>query len=367
MFTAASLSDNFSGKFWRSILFMAIVAFSVNQMIEFVVIQADSLRYDDLCRWDCRWYSGLVDHGYDFQPHGGGKQDEANWAFFPAFPLAAKGVLGLLPLSAELAAIVASKAFFLLAIYLFIAFAKEANSKIHPYASAITISANPYAIYGNVGYTESMFLAVTCLYFIVLMRGHRPLVAGMIGALLGSIRLAGGAAIPAYVLRFRREFSFRQNVRHRYILVGLMCLPFGLAIFMAFLYARVGDALAFSHVQRAWGRFPGNPLVYLFSGLMGRPADKLRVLMTVMALLAVLRLAYQKRIELAIFSLICILLPLSTGLWAMPRYIWWQAPVLLVIAEIFSTPRAAFVYLVAGTCCQIFMYHAWFSGKAFVV
>ena len=42
-----------------------------------------------LCSWDCGWYQNIAEHGYHAQPteHPLG---EANWAFFPLFPLLAR-------------------------------------------------------------------------------------------------------------------------------------------------------------------------------------------------------------------------------------------------------------------------------------
>ena len=62
-------------------------------------------------------------------------------------------------------------------------------------AAALTIGLSPYAIYGNVGYTEPMFLMLTCACFVAL-HAEKHVWAGCAGALLGAVRFAGMAAVP---------------------------------------------------------------------------------------------------------------------------------------------------------------------------
>ena len=129
---------------------------------------------------------------------------------------------------------------------------------------------------------------------------------------------------------------------------------------------QTGDALAFLHVERAWGREAGNPFAHLLEAFHGDRTAKLWALMTIGALLAPLYFAYRQRFDLAVFSLLCTLIPLSTGMWAMPRYIWWQAPLLLAVALAASTRYAwvvIFPVFIAGLAS---IYYAWFSGALVV-
>jgi hypothetical protein len=155
--------------------------------------------------------------------------------------------------------------------------------------------------------------------------------------------------------------------RWREVLWGLLLLPLGTALFMAYLHALTGDALAFSHVQRAWGRVPQNPLGYVLAGMTGSPINQLRVGMVMMAGAMLLWLCWRRQWALAAFTLVCTALPLTTGLWAMPRYIWWQAPVMFVVASGIRRFRLGWAYLVIGSALSAFMYVSWFAGKAFVV
>ena len=43
---------------------------------------------DTICQWDCNWYISLAKNGYDATPHVVGAAIQADWAFFPVYPLA---------------------------------------------------------------------------------------------------------------------------------------------------------------------------------------------------------------------------------------------------------------------------------------
>lgn len=349
-----------------SALTWSVIAFLVNQLVELAVLVHAGRHHADLCQWDCKWYAGIVQGGYDLQPHGHGKEDAANWAFFPAFPLLAKLVSLLTGSSPELALVLASKLCFFGAIFLFVRFTASVDAAVSEPIAALTVGLSPYAIYGNVGYTEPMFLMLTCACFVAL-HAEKHVWAGWAGALLGAVRFAGIAAVPAYVVFTWRTFiKARTDLRER-IFFGLALLPLGLALFMWFLHERSGDALAFSHIQRAWGRVPQNPFAHLMLGFEGTLINKMRAGMVVLVGVVLIWLVRGKRLHLAMFTLVCTLLPLTTGLWAMPRYIWWQAPVMFALAALVSRWYVWVLYLPVSLAGMLFMYQAWFAGKAFVV
>ena len=67
-------------------------------------IQADPAAsfVERLCQWDCGWYVDIMTRGYAEEPPAA-LSGEANWAFFPAFPVLGgmvAAVLGLPPLVA---------------------------------------------------------------------------------------------------------------------------------------------------------------------------------------------------------------------------------------------------------------------------
>lgn len=349
----------------ESLFLIAAAFFLANQLIEALAIQLFGFGGEYPCHWDCGWYKSVVEAGYDVEPNAHEKGDAANWAFFPALPFAARFVEFLLGTNPGAALVITSKVFFLLSIFAFLKFAKAYRPGLDPLILASVVAFNPYSIYGNVGYTESLFLLLTCVFFYFLKRGNL-IAAGIAGAFLTSTRVVGVVAAGSYLCALWHERP-RGAKEYERALLGLLLIPLGLALFMTFLYYRSGDALAFSHIQRAWGRLPGNPFGHLLVGLGASPLEKYFAIMTVLALLVSVYFAWKKNLDLALFSLGCTLIPLSTTVWSMPRFIWWQAPILLAVA-LLLTKRIAWIMFVAGSVSGLtYFYLSWFSGKGLLV
>jgi hypothetical protein len=118
---------------------------------------------------------------------------------------------------------------------------------------------------------------------------------------------------------------------------------------MAFLHFYMGDALAFQHVQRAWGRVPGNPFEYLWIGLTDWPRTGLWPttnqwlgLAAVFGFGMTAVLAWQRKYPLALYCLICLVLPLSAGMASMLRFVVALSPLMLPTMRFLAGSRPLF-------------------------
>ena len=325
--------------------------------------------YSDLCQLDCKAYAAITSSGYErLQLSQFDYSRIANFAFFPLFPIASSLAYRLLDLSPQTATILASKAFFLLSIYAFIKIAQTIFPSVHPLAIGSIAAFNPYSIYGNAGYTEPLFLLLTCTFFALLGR-RMFLVAGLAGTLLSASRFVGIVSMVSHLISWVQLWpSWRWGPRTR-ALAGMLLIAAGLLLFMTHLYERTGDPLAFIHIQRAWGRStPTGPASWLFALAKGLSSNwwlyrywaLSGIVVLIISLTFILRRQY---VSLASFSLLSTLIPLSSDCWGLSRYIWWQAPVLLFVAYCFVRNKAllagwlTFAFLVNAWC-----YHLWFTS-----
>jgi len=189
----------------------------------------------------------------------------------------------------------------------------------------------------------------------------------VVAGILSSVRLVGSVAGFVYVVYVFLKFINNYKNDYIKIILGFLLTPIGIACFMVFLYHHTGDALAFSHIQRAWGRIPQNPLLVIAQGINGSLLNQYWTMLSLLSLGCAVFLFIKKQYELAVFSLIGTLLPLSTGLASMPRYIFWQAPILLSMALLISRGKIWIIVFPALITGLVFMYFAWFTGKGFVV
>jgi hypothetical protein len=358
------------------LLAVSAAFFLLNQLLEFVVLTWTGHSHISLCRWDCGWYEMLVNQGYDPAPHGVGdahpRHDAANWVFFPAFPLLAMAVRQLTGLAGSASLVLAGRLCFLLATFAFVKLASSRHPgedrplapRLDPILAAAVVTLHPYAIYGNAGYTEPLFLLLTCTFFYWLRRD--VLVAGLAGCLLACTRIVGVFAALSYLAAAVAPWKKDRTRRDR-IVLGLLLIPAGLGAFLLYLHGLSGDALAFAHLQRAWNRIPGNPFGHIWRELFRPGHERYWAVMCALALLAPVYLALRKHYELALFALLCTLLPLSTGLEGSQRYIWWQAPILLALGAVISRRKLWVPFFAVSVPGLAYMYLLWFSGEGFVI
>ncbi|KEF41758.1 MAG: hypothetical protein ER33_09410 [Cyanobium sp. CACIAM 14] len=354
--------------FWR-IFSVALILFCANQLLEQVLLRwlsSDGLAA--LCQLDCHWYADIASQGYErLSLDGFDFSRKANLAFFPLFPLLAHGLARLLGLQPITAILLTGKAFFLLSIFAVMLLGRRVLPDIHPVAVGSVAAFNPYAIYGNTGYTESLYLFLGSVFFILLLRGA-ILRAAAAGALLSAVRLVGVIAFMSALIVWVpqwKTWSWRLRARAA---TGLALIPFGLLLFMWHLQLRTGDPLAFIHIQKAWGR--STPTGFLsWASVIGRGLTSDWWLYRYWALsgIAVLLIclafiANRRHASLAVFSLLSTLVPLSSDCWGLTRYIWWQPPVLLFIACVVGRRRITLMaWLLLSIAINVVCYKLWFS------
>ena len=145
-----------------------------------------------------------------------------------------------------------------------------------------------------------------------------------------------------------------------------MVIPVGILLFVAHLWQRTGDPLAFSSIQSAWGRELGNPISYMIDGLGHSHQQRMWVLASVIALGTCIFLWRKGFKEMAVFSLLATAVPLTTGLTSMARFLSWQAPLLFALALLCSRSQRWVLALPFFGLAQFILYEAWFAQRWWV-
>ncbi|MFO1417707.1 MAG: hypothetical protein U1E83_03475 [Methylotetracoccus sp.] len=118
---------------------------------------------------------------------------------------------------------------------------------------------------------------------------------------------------------------------------------------MLHLHATVGDALAFAHVQTAWGRQPGNPIEVLLGGFHVPPTQDtwFAIIVTVALALSIVGWRHWRYAETLLLGG-GVLVPLSTSLFSMPRYVFSLFPFYVLLAlSLSARPLAGSAMLTA--------------------
>jgi hypothetical protein len=199
--------------------------------------------------WDGEWYERIVTSGYFYDP-----ARPSSVAFFPAYPLLARGLVSVTGIRSALALVIVAHASLIAAFVLTLAYVRrrypEGCPDLRQYV-LLSLGLFPTALFFRMAYSESLFvfLSVLCLYG---MERRWPLVA--LALLIGvatAARPVGVALLPPFVLHvWHRSASGRQFLVRLTWLLPLSV--WGLAAYMGYQWAAFGEPLAFIKTQANW-------------------------------------------------------------------------------------------------------------------
>lgn len=339
---------------------------------------SDFTRY--ICRWDCEWYVRMAESGYDGFPTPK-LITAANWAFFPLYPLFIGALTNLTgaPLL-TLAAVTSTLGSMLAAL---IAWPLLGRSVRAYTLFAAFLLCGPFSFYFTTFFTETLFVLLTVSVFASLH--HRQfLLAAVLAAALSATRIVGVFIVFAILWEVWQAHKERGGTWRDFIpdtlarpqlVLAFAIAPLGLFAYMVFLHIHIGDALAFQHVQRAWGRPFGLPPQFIWNGLTTLPKDTFWPTASqwlaggaVIAFLLTLCLFLTRRIGMGIFALIALTLPLFAGLASMIRFTAGMAPLSILLANWLSRTRIGFIIgLGAIFVSAWFVTLAWYNWSAALV
>jgi Gpi18-like mannosyltransferase len=207
-------------------------------------------------RWDAVHYLEISERGY----YG------TDMAFFPLYPLLVHLAARFVG-SALIAGLLISNATFFFGLLYFYKLVEHQFTRAVARRAIFYVSIFPTAIFFSAVYTESLFFALTVASFYYI-REHKWVVAGFIGALAALTRSEGVLLLVPFAIEvfssaqtmgFRRFFTEPRRLAR--IAAGIVLIPVGLMLYMAWLWVLNGDPLYFSHVQTHWNRHFAAPWV----------------------------------------------------------------------------------------------------------
>jgi len=341
---------------------------------------------DLLFRWDANWFETIVQDGYDEQPIQEGELiGQANWAFFPLYPMIVRGVVTLTGMPVATAGTVTSVAALAVGCAFTYRYLVLTRARTVATIGASLLAVGPYSFYAYTLYSEALFVCLIAIGFWAL-HTRRYAAAALAGAAMSATRGVGVLFGLAFLLHlvwrtdafdplrsrgFGRDRATLEAVgallRDRRIQLGAL-IPVGLAAFAAYLWWHVGDPMAFASVQSAWGRQPGDPFGRLVDGLLGpHGADRYLAGFGIVGLVAALDLVRRGRPVEGVFGFAMLVVPIVSGLNSIPRYAFGTAVLGYALADHVSrnmwTKALGLVLLGAA---NVLLLALWFSGHDIV-
>lgn len=310
-------------------------------------------------KWDSQWYIQIARDGYWYQP-----LQQSNVAFFPVYPLALRLAAPFLGGNLVLAGFVLSNLAFLGALIFLYRLAEVELMDADPAAQNVGRAAAqrtvyylaffPTAFFFSAVYTESFFLlfSVATVYF---ARRRHWVLAAVAGILAAATRNLGVLLWALVMWEWLRCHGWRITRIHRGAtwrslwagikgswieVIIIAAIPLGLLLYMGFLQINFARPTAFIEVQAAWGRQNIGPVAVIarelsaLSDLALTKSNLSRLLNvgTFLAVLAMLPAIWRRLGEgYAIYVLILILVPASSALQSMIRYVLPLFPVFIIL------------------------------------
>lgn len=230
---------------------------------------------DASCRWDCEWYARIATHGYSALPqlYDPVRLGQADWAFFPLFPI----LTGLVARAAQTDAKTAGLALNLALLPGLIALCADdlrlQGRAVGAWFLAVFFVLYPFNIWYFSQYSETVF-GVALMGAIVALRRGYVLSAALCCAVLGLSRPTGfmlAICLAGYALvtgRIGPDTPVRDRLATAVLLVA--AAGAGLSAYVVYLHHLTGDGFAFLHVQVAWHRKFGFFVTHIVHALAHR-------------------------------------------------------------------------------------------------
>jgi hypothetical protein len=283
---------------------------------------------------DAWFYRQIAINGYE--PRSPDGKPKNTWAFFPLYPLLVRALGGGDGATFSTVAMLTSNVALLAALFAVAAAGRALGASDDDVERASWYMALfPTSYFFSLPMTESLFLLLSAGTFLAAAR-QRWWAAGILGALTSATRVIGICLLPALFL-----LPFQGKSKQR---LWILIVPLGVAAFVAYLYVRTGDPLAFIHAQTLWGRgapTPSSDPILQHGLIVSKPWNFVALNLAAAILMIAAGCAFLARRQwsYAAYTLLSVAVPLSTGsLQSISRYALVDFPMFFWLASICRAP-----------------------------
>lgn len=357
-------------------LIFAVISTSNNQAINYEFNLQGYIKLTS--KNDAGWYHKIAEDGYSkkYSEKEIGFSDgfefiQSEWAFFPLYPLILKTVSLITALSIEYSGFLISIMLSYLAFYLFYRFliAIGNDNKKALYLTFLLIVL-PFNYYFSMNYSESLFLVLLILSFIVIEKNQYYFLPILIIALVLSRPNGIFMLIPLFIYALEKDSinnqslhwkslieksTLKKSVRlSKYFIAG----PIAFIAWMYFQKLNTNEFFAFSIAQRGWYREFMFPLLAFFR--RGDFATQFNSIYTIAVILYAF--FYRKKVAFSfqLLILISLLLPLCSGaVTSMPRFIALIFPLTIILGNQIYQLRYKYSLLLIFLVLQFYCFYFW--------
>lgn len=206
--------------------------------------------------WDSGWYRNIVDTGYLYEPNN---SQTINVAFYYIYPMTSRIVRNILGISTDAALILTSNIATYISFFLMYYLSKLINiSKNAAFIGILLYAVNPFSIFLTAGYSEPIYVLISAITIILLIK-KKIIPAAFIGGLLSGIRSIGVfftlILLIYYFLIERKKLTISNLVK-----ISILCIisTWGKVAFILHNLIRFNEPFASEIVQKYWGNIGGD-------------------------------------------------------------------------------------------------------------
>jgi len=332
--------------------------------------------------WDTGWFLSILTDGYMSSVSSNpGTPLQANWAFFPLYPMLGAAVSGLTGLSPFASLLVVSNLCFIAALI----WIRQETEQLYGAKPAnwtvLLLCVIPGSHIFSSAYSEASFLLFVVGTLAMARKGHW-LAAGCWAALAVLTRNFGILLLAPMAVYFLQQeiapsttmagratnlLKVYKSKRLPSFIVAVLLPCLALIGFMTFLYFRTGDFLAFLTIQMAWGRNADWPFLALFNPFFNITQFPLSLWPSVMAgwVAAGLcfALVWKRQWAHAVFSTIGLTILLTAGILSVFRLVLPIAPLWMMAGNLLAAwPRIGFALLPVAVAAEACLMWGWAKG-----
>ncbi|GAN61381.1 membrane protein [Acetobacter cibinongensis] len=277
------------------------------------------------CQWDCSWYMSVVTDGYTTLPllDDASRRTQANWAFFPLYPLLVSGLKSVSFLSAKTSGLLVNLLLWPVLIFLSYRDLVLRRMPVDRLLFALFFVCYPFNIWYMAQYSEGIY-GVLLVGTVVALRSHKVVWAALICALMALARPTGfvmAIVMAAWWLLHswpKERLAQKERVTDSLLLVS--AAGAGLSLYVLYLFHIMGDGFAFAHVQIAWNRHFGFFLKHVADAFTNKHQVKYGIF-AVLGFIVIWRMCKQQWSLNALVVGVTALLASSTGVESIERFI----------------------------------------------
>ena len=285
------------------------------------------------CKLDCAWYMGIAKNGYSESAITEGIDDlgEANWAFFPAYPLLVRFVSYITTINYHVSGLLVNYTLWPFLVFLCIRNLSAKNIHVNEILFCLALSVYPLNVWYFSQYSEALY-GVLLIFSVILLRENKVNLSALFCCILSLARPTGFFMTIGLALWWLYKNRNQNGLRDSLLLI--VSGGFGLSLFVLYLSSKIGDGFAFSHVQIAWGRefkvFPFHILNNLYNHI--HTTSTYIAIFTIF--LSILMFFYGWRLESFLVGL-TIIIACSTGVKSIGRIVFANPLTIEFLAYIF--------------------------------